>query len=294
VDGISFLHRVMTFRPMPVIVVSSVSPRGSAAGVEALRLGAIDVIARPVEATGLESVAERVARRVREIREGPRVRVRRLSAEMAAVAPPVAQTAARHAGGLVLMGASTGGTHAIEAVLARLPADGPPVVIVQHMPAIFTRAFAERLDRVCLMKVIEAHGGEELQPGTAYVAAGDRHLLVEQGRHGLKTAIGRGPLIHSQRPSVDVLFHSAARLSGVPIVAALLTGMGRDGADGLLALRRAGAQTLAQDEQSSVAFGMPREAVARGGVCRVSTLFGMPAMILRAFDGLGPDGEALR
>jgi len=281
-DGISFLRRVMAFRPMPVVIVSSVTPQGSAASVEALRLGAIDVIPKPAGPGSVGAIAERIVRLLRELQTAPRVRLRRVPATPAA--PLVASSAARRAHGLILIGASTGGTQAIESVLARLPADTPPVLIVQHMPPLFTRAFAARLDRIAPMRVVEASDGDALRAGTAYVAPGDRHLLVERRGGVLLTKLTDDPPIHYQRPAVDVLFHSAARLSGVRVVAALLTGMGRDGADGLVALRRAGAETLAEDEESCVVFGMPREAIARGGACRVATLSNMPATILDALD----------
>ncbi len=277
---------------MPAIIVRSVTRQGSTASVEALRLGAIDVIPKITGPGSIAAIAEQIARRLRELRWGPRVRLGRLSSEVAATAPPVARSAARHAGGLIVIGASTGGTQAIETLLTRLPADTPPVLIVQHMPALFTKAFAERLDRVSPMNVVEASGGDQLRAGTAYVAPGDRHLLVERRGSALVTRLDDGPPLHYQRPAVDVLFHSAAQLTGVPIVAAVLTGMGRDGADGLLALKRAGAQTLAEDEESCVVFGMPREAIAQGGVCRVATLLDMPTMILDAFDCLrAPEGH---
>jgi two-component system chemotaxis response regulator CheB len=286
-DGLSFLRRIMEHRPMPVIIVSSITQRGSSASVEALRLGAIDVIAKPGGPGSVGEVADAIKRRVRALHAGPRPQLQRLAA--AAPAPAAkrpSRSAGRYNGGVVLVGASTGGTQAIEALLTRLPADVPPIVIVQHMPPLFTKAFAERLDRTCPMRVIESAGGEAIQPGVVYIAPGDRHLVVE--RHGLKlmTALRDGPAVHHQKPAVDVLFHSAARLQGVPMVAAILTGMGQDGADGLLALRQAGALTLAEDEQSCVVFGMPREAIARGGARHVVTLFEMPAMMLECIDRL--------
>jgi two-component system, chemotaxis family, protein-glutamate methylesterase/glutaminase len=284
-DGLSFLRRIMEHRPMPVIVVSSITQRGSAASVEALRLGAIDVIAKPGGPGSVGFVAEEIKRRIRGLRSGPAVQLKRLTAEShPAPAPRAVRSAASYKGAIVLVGASTGGTQAIEALLTRLPADIPPMLIVQHMPPLFTKAFAERLDRTCAMRVIESAGGEAVEPGTVYIAPGDHHLVVE--RHGLKlkTALREGPPVHYQRPAVDVLFHSAARLQGIPMVAAILTGMGADGADGMVALRQAGAETLAEDEQSCVVFGMPKEAIARGGACHVVTLFHMPAMILECLD----------
>jgi len=160
------------------------------------------------------------------------------------------------------------------------------MVAVQHMPANFTKAFAERLNTVCPMRVVEAQGGEVLERGTVYIAPGDSHMIVE--RHGiqLRTALRQGPPVHHQRPAVDVLFHAVARLVGTPTVGVLLTGMGADGADGMVALRAAGAETIAEDEQSCVVFGMPKEAIARGGATHVATLLRMPALIFDCFDRL--------
>jgi two-component system chemotaxis response regulator CheB len=192
---------------------------------------------------------------------------------------PRTQATLAKANGLILIGASTGGTQAIEALLTRLPADTPPILIVQHMPAEFTRAFATRLDGVCPMRVVEAAGGETVKRGVAYVAPGDFHMMVEAVGLELRTVVRTGPPVHYQRPAVDVLFHSAARLRGIRIVTLLLTGMGSDGADGMVALRHAGAITIAEDEQSCVVFGMPKEAIARGGAAHVTTLLDMPRMI---------------
>ncbi|MCC7416231.1 MAG: chemotaxis response regulator protein-glutamate methylesterase [Acidobacteria bacterium] len=285
-DGISFLRRVMEYRPMPVIVVSSITQRGSLASVEALRIGAVDVIPKPGGPGSVGAVASEIARRIRAIRaSGMKIK----AFAPAAPAPPMPATARigrRPAGALLLIGASTGGPQAIESLLSRMPADLPPTLIVQHMPPHFTAAFAERLDRSCPMHVREAAGGERLEPGCAYVAPGGRHLIVERAGLALTTALRDGPPLHDPRPAVDVLFHSAARLAGVPTVALVLTGMGQDGAAGLLALRQAGAETIAEDEQSCVVFGMPREAIARGAARHVSTLLRMPALIVESLDRL--------
>lgn len=278
-DGLSFLRRIMAHRPMPVIIVSSITQRGSAASVEALQIGAIDVIAKPGGPGSVGAVADQLKRRIRALKNGPALRFAR--ANVTPIAPPAP---ARTSSGLILIGASTGGTQAIEALLTRMPSNVPPILIVQHMPPLFTKAFADRLDKVCPMRVVESAGNEFIEPGVAYIAPGDHHLVVE--RHGLKlkTALKDGPPVHYQRPAVDVLFHSAARLQGVPMVAAILTGMGQDGADGMLALRQAGAETLAEDEQSCVVFGMPKEAIARGAAKHVVTLFHMPTKILDSLD----------
>lgn len=283
-DGLSFLRRIMAHRPMPVIIVSSITQRGSSASVEALQIGAIDVIAKPGGPGSVGEVAELIKRRIRAMRAGPALKFRAAAPAVPAPTAPVAGRAARSTNGLILIGASTGGTQAIEALLTRLPAELPPILIVQHMPPIFTKAFADRLDKVCPMRVTESAGNELIEPGVVYIAPGDRHMVIE--RHGLRlrTALRDGPPVHYQRPAVDVLFHSAARLQGVPMVAAILTGMGQDGADGLLALKNAGAETLAEDEQSCVVFGMPKEAIARGAANQVVTLFHMPGKILESLD----------
>jgi two-component system chemotaxis response regulator CheB len=274
-DGLSFLRTLMAHHPMPVIVISSLTQSGSAASIEALQCGAIDVIPKPGGPYSVDQVTTRLKERLRSVRG--------LSPSRLAQRPPATASApvsfahAPRRNSLILIGASTGGPQAIESVIARLPANAPPVVIAQHMPAPFTRSFAERLDGLGPLRVSEAIDGELLLPGHAYVAPGDYHLLVVP--HGLKleTRLSTGIPVHHQRPAVDVLFHSAARLKGTAIVAALLTGMGEDGADGMLALREAGAETIAEDERSCVVFGMPREAIMRGAARPVVMLADMPA-----------------
>lgn len=185
--------------------------------------------------------------------------------------------------GVIAIGTSVGGPLALERLLTQLPSDAPPIVIVQHMSAPFIPFLAEGLNKICPMRVVVATGGQDLVAGAAYLAPGDRHLVVEQQGHRLRAGLHDGSLVHHQRPAVDVLFHSLARLKGVPTVGILLTGMGCDGASGMVALRQAGHETIAEDPRSCVVFGMPREAIARGGACRVLTLEQMPAHILSRF-----------
>ncbi|HET9266996.1 MAG TPA: CheB methylesterase domain-containing protein, partial [Vicinamibacterales bacterium] len=185
--------------------------------------------------------------------------------------------------GLIAIGASTGGPQAIEALLTRLPAACPPILIAQHMPEHFTRTYAERLDKMCGMRVVEAYDRQVVEQGVAYVAPGNRHMLVERDGVRLVLRLSDAPTVHHQRPSVDVLFHSVAKLKAVKVVALLLTGMGQDGADGLLDLRQKGAETIAEHEQSCVVFGMPREAIARGAACHVASLLRMPSLIADCF-----------
>ncbi len=284
-DGLTFLRMLMQRHPLPVIIVSSVTQSGSAASLDALAAGAIDVIAKPGGPCSVREVADRLKYRIRTLRTSRPIRVERLCRRPGA-APPLASLAG--ANGIILIGASTGGTQAIETVLTRLPADTPPGLGVQHMPARFTQAFAARLDSGCPMQVVGARGGEPLRRGVAYIAPGDFHLEIEPAGVKLRTRLQSGPPLHFQRPSVDVLFESAAKLRGVAIVALLLTGMGSDGADGLVSLRRAGATTIAEAEESCVVFGMPAQAIARGGAVHVATLVAMPELIADAFSPMTP------
>jgi two-component system chemotaxis response regulator CheB len=280
-DGLTFLRRLMEHHPLPVIIVSSVTKSGSAASVEALRCGAIDVIPKPGGPYSVGQVADRLKQRIRSVRQGQF----RFARPQPIVAAPLVETASltRRTSGLLVIGASTGGTQATEAVLTRLPSDCPPILIVQHMPANFTRAYAERLNRVCPMRVAEAADGDRPERGLVLIAPGDFHMVVEATGIQLRVSVRQGPPVHHQRPAVDVLFHSVARLRGVPIVACLLTGMGADGADGMVALRKAGAETIAEDEYSCVVFGMPREAIKRGGAGHVATLLNMPQVVAECF-----------
>src|SRR5262245_40880517 len=290
-DGLTFLRKLMVHHPLPVIIVSSVTQSGSKASIDALAAGAIDVIAKPGGPRSVGEIAEKLKRRIRAI---SLVQPLKFSA-----APPPAQDSnlppavrgLSRAEGLILIGASAGGTQAIEAVVSRLPADSPPILIVQHMPALFTSAFAARLDRTCPMKFVEARSGERLERGVAYVAPGDFHLTVEPFGLTLLTALQQEPAVHYQRPAVDVLFRSAVRVRHVPVVALLLTGMGVDGADGMMALRDAGAVTVAQDRESCVVFGMPGEAIARGAAMHVATLLAMPQLIADALLKRQTDGR---
>jgi two-component system, chemotaxis family, protein-glutamate methylesterase/glutaminase len=286
-DGLSFLRRLMAHRPMPVIIVSSLAQSGSSASLEALQAGAIDVIPKPGGPYSVGQVIDKLKERIRALRMGPAIRYQKPAT--VAVPPPASAPQRTYRGNaLIAIGASTGGTQAIEGLLTRMPADVPPIVIVQHMPASFTKLFAERLDSICPMHVLESQGGEILQRGTVYIAPGDYHLLLErQGVH-LKTLLRQGPMVCHQRPAVDVLFNSVAKLQGIPVVAALLTGMGSDGADGMVALRNAGAETIAEAEDSCVVFGMPKEAIARGGAIHVASLLKIPTLIFQCLENMVP------
>jgi len=288
-DGLTFLRKLMEHHPLPVIIVSSLTKSGSAASIEALRAGAIDVIPKPGGPYSVGQVAEQLKERIRGVRAGQFKFTK--TASVASPAVPVPAVAGRRLNGLLVIGASTGGTQATEALLTRMPADCPPILIVQHMPANFTRAYAERLNTVCPMRVTEAQDGDRPERGVALIAPGDYHMVLESFGIQMRVSVRQGPQVHHQRPAVDVLFHSVARLRGVPVVACLLTGMGADGADGMVALRATGAETLAEDEHSCVVFGMPREAIKRGGASQVVTLLNMPTAIADSFERLQRKGR---
>jgi two-component system chemotaxis response regulator CheB len=284
-DGLAFLRLLMKQDPRPVIVVSSHTAPGSAWSIEALRAGAIDVIPKPRGAAEVAEVAVRLKRSIRELRACPvRLQAARHEGRRATSVRP--KTVPPTHGGVIAIGASTGGPQALEELLAQLPTTAPPVLIVQHMPAPFMSLFAKHLDNVCALRVVEATDHQDLEAGTAYVAAGDRHLLVERAGAALRTRLSRAAHVHHQRPAVDVLFRSLAMLKNVPVVGVLLTGMGEDGADGMVALRRAGHPTIAEDERTCTVFGMPREAIARGGAQHVVPLDQIGAAIFESLQNV--------
>jgi two-component system chemotaxis response regulator CheB len=279
-DGLSFLRKLMEHRPMPVIIISSLTQRGSATAIEALRAGAIDVIPKPGGPYSIGEITETLRGKILGIREW-RPRATRAHEPVSGAAVSFDHVRPGH--GLIAIGASTGGPQAIEALLTRLPAACPPILIAQHMPEHFTRTYAERLDKICPMRVVEAHDRQVVESGVAYVAPGNRHMLVEREGVRLVLRLSDAPEVHHQRPAVDVLFHSVAKLRAVKVVALLLTGMGQDGADGMVELRQHKAETIAEHEQSCVVFGMPREAIARGGATHVASLLRMPSLIADCF-----------
>jgi two-component system chemotaxis response regulator CheB len=283
-DGLSFLAKLMRHFPIPVVVLSSLTPRNSGSAVRALALGAIDVIGKPGSALSVPDVA---AELVRAVRTAATARVAHRGLPPAAVLPPLGHAHLDTTHKVLAIGASAGGTQAIERVLHALPVDAPGTVIVQHMPAPFTAAFAERLDALSGMEVREARDGDAVVPGTALVAPGGVHMVLQLSGARYLVRLKDGPPVHHQRPAVDVLFQSVARHAGANAVGVLLTGMGADGAKGLLAMREAGAPTLAQDEQSCVVFGMPREAIRLGAAGDVVSLAQMPRAIVGAFARMG-------
>lgn len=274
-DGITFLRLLMKHRPMPVIIMSSLTAAGSQKALEALLAGAVEVMEKP---SGSCSASTDGAVLAHKIKAAAAARLSIASPQPTVpLRPkvPAAQTGCRSfpPRRLILLGASTGGTEALKALLSSLPGDLPGICVVQHIPAYFSRAFAERLNQVCAMEVREARAGDIVKPGLALVAPGGYHLLLKWQVNHYIVDLTQGPPLHHQRPAVDVLFDSATRAGAAPYtVAALLTGMGADGAAGLARLRQGGATTIAQNEETCVVFGMPREAIRLGAAQHVLPL----------------------
>ncbi|HWP26606.1 MAG TPA: chemotaxis response regulator protein-glutamate methylesterase [Xanthobacteraceae bacterium] len=265
-DGVTFLRKIMTLRPMPVIMVSTLTEAGAEITLEALEIGAVDFITKPTTnvSNGMAAIAAELQAKVKAAARTP------VRARVAAPQPRVVQHRPWTGGTekIVVIGASTGGVEALKVVLMGLPAECPPVLITQHMPPRFTGAFAERLNRECPMKVSEAKHNDVVEPHHVYIAPGSHHLQLTRVGNGFRCTLHDGPPVSGHRPSVDVLFRSAARAAAGRAVAVILTGMGKDGAEGMYELRQAGAFTIGQDEASSLVYGMPRAAHERGGVIR--------------------------
>lgn len=265
-DGVTFLRKIMTLRPTPVVMISTLTQAGAQITLEALEIGAVDFIAKPTKNVANE-LAELANTLQSKVKAAARARLANMRPARIARQPRPARVRTA-AGRLVFVGASTGGVEALKAVLMDLPPDCPPILITQHMPERFTTSFAERLNRECPMKVSEAAHGDVIEPGHAYIAPGSHHLEIVRSGRGYACSLGNGPAVSGHRPSVDVLFGSAARVVGAGAVGVILTGMGKDGAEGLLEMRNAGAITLGQDEDSSLIYGMPRAAFERGAVMK--------------------------
>lgn len=299
-DGLDFLERLMRLRPMPVVMVSSLTERGSETTLRALELGAVDFVAKPKISiqSGMREYADLIADKIRiasRARLPQRSRARLAGETSATEAPqplPLLRTPLGSSEKLIIIGASTGGTEAIREFLQQMPSDCPGILIVQHMPEGFTRSFAQRLDSLCRISVKEAEHGDRVLPGHAYLAPGHSHLLLARSGANYVTHLDQGPPVNRHRPSVDVLFESAAASAGKNALGVILTGMGKDGAAGMLKMREAGAFNVAQDEASCVVFGMPREAIAAGAVHEIAPLAQLPRLVLEQL--IRDGGRALR
>jgi two-component system chemotaxis response regulator CheB len=291
-DGLDFLEKLMRLRPMPVLMVSSLTERGSEITMRALELGAVDFVTKPKISiqSGMREYTELITDK---IRAAARARVKRTVASTApTVALPQLRSPLTSSEKLIIIGASTGGTEAIREFLMQMPSDCPGILIAQHMPEGFTTSFARRLDALCKISVVESSGNERVLPGHAYIAPGHSHLLLARSGANYMTKIEQTDPVNRHRPSVDVLFRSAAAAAGKNAVGVILTGMGKDGAAGMLEMKNAGAQNFAQDEASCVVFGMPREAIAIGATHEVAPLTALPGLVLGHLAAHG--GRALR
>lgn len=280
-DGLSFLAKLMRHFPVPIVVLSSLTPKNSELAFKALDLGAVEVLCKPGAAYSTKNISQQLALAIRSAavaKINQQSGQSRSEMKKTSTANLLVQTTHK----VIAIGASTGGTKAIEAVLSGLPATIPGIVIVQHMPENFTKSFAQRLNDICPMEVREARNNDRVVPGVALIAPGNHHMVLTRNGGTYLVRIKDGPRVHYQRPSVDVLFQSVARSAARNVVGVLLTGMGADGAKGLLALQQSGARTMAQDEASCVVFGMPKEAVKLGAADKVVPLTGMPQAIINA------------
>ncbi len=284
-DGLTFLRKIMQHKPMPVIILSSLTQKGGRLALEAIEAGAVEVLSKPGGSYSVGEMAEQLADKIRaaaRARPQSRPKTSGPSAPLASVATTIDLTQK-----IVAIGASTGGTEAIKEVLTRLPATVPGIVIVQHMPPRFTTAFSERLNGLCPFEVKEGADGDSVYPGRCLIAPGNFHMMLRRSGARYYVDVKTGPMVHHQRPAVDVLFRSVAKAAGRNAVGVILTGMGADGAEGLMQMRQAGSPTIGQDEASCVVYGMPKAAFDLGAVAKQVPLSEVAGEILRQVTTMG-------
>lgn len=279
-DGLTFLEKLMSHYPMPVIIVSSLAKEGCSVAMKALELGAVDILAKPESSSEVHEISEQLiikikaAAKVRKFQK-PDTSITKQKIDI----PPMVT---RPTNKVIAIGASTGGTEAIKEVLINLPGKMPPILIVQHMPAHFTKAFADRLNGLCEMEVKEAENGDLATVGRVLIAPGNKHMVLGRINGQYFVEVKDGPMVYHQRPSVEILFQSVAEVAGLNSIGVIMTGMGQDGAKGLLEMKNAGALTIAQDEASCVVFGMPKEAIGIGAAMKVVPLEKISSTIIEA------------
>lgn len=283
-DGLTFLEKLMRLRPTPVLMISSLTEKGSDAALRALELGAVDFLPKPKLgiSEGLREYSEEIADKIRAAYASKARLARKVEASAATSTEALPELGNRITSTekVIILGASTGGTEAIKEFLIRLPADAPGILIAQHMPEAFTKSFAARLDSLCKINVVEAQGNERVLPGHAFIAPGHSHLLLKRSGANYMTELSQSPPVNHHRPSVEVLFRSAAKNAGKNVLGVMLTGMGKDGANAMLEMRQAGAYNFAQNEETCVVFGMPREAIAVGAVDEIVPIQDMAQRVL--------------
>lgn len=268
-DGLTFLEKLMKHYPIPVIIVSSIAKAGSDVALRALELGAVDVISKPGSSYSVKDMGEQLIEKIKAAKGVKKLRAVSFKPSKEKIEANKNIVVGNK---IIAIGASTGGTEAIKDVLINLPPNMPPIVIVQHMPENFTASFAARLNSLCSLNVKEAKNGDLALPGLALLAPGNKHMVLKYGNRGYYVEIKDGPLIFHQRPAVEILFRSVAKYAGKNAIGLILTGMGKDGAEGLLEMKNNGAYTIAQNKETCVVFGMPKEAISMGGVQKILAL----------------------
>ena len=290
-DGLTFMRILLKHRPLPIVIISSLTQAGSRIALDAMEAGAVDVIAKPTSAWGIGDLGAQLCQRVKGAATAS---LRRSFGGSSALRPASVTGSTRfNPRQIILLGASTGGTEALKFVLTRLPDGLPGICIVQHIPPVFSRTFAERLNEECALEVREAVSGDELRPGLALLAPGDYHMMIVWNNDRYRVVLNQAPPVHYTRPSVDMLFNSAATCGGRHAVAAILTGMGSDGATGMSKLKSGGAMTFAQNEATCVVYGMPRAAVEMGAVDQILPLDEIPDALVRSVVSRSGAGHSL-
>lgn len=283
-DGLSFLQKLIKYHPIPVIIVSSLAKEGCEVALRALELGAAEVMAKPGPSYSVGDMSKQLIEKVKAVAEMKQLSFLKGSKSQKPPMHSSRKAMIKTTNKIVAIGASTGGTEAIKEILVSLPVQMPPILIVQHMPQYFTKSFAERLNSICALRVKEAEDGELATPGKVLIAPGNKHMLLKRSGATYYVEVKKGPLVFHQRPSVEVLFNSVAKYAGPNAIGIILTGMGKDGAKGLLEMKNAGAYTVAQDEKSCVVYGMPKEAVVLGAVQKIQSLQMIPRTLMDLFN----------
>lgn len=280
-DGLTFLKKLIKYYPCRVIIVSSLAERGSEVALNALEYGALDVVAKPGDSYSVEDMEQQLIQKIKAVAQIPINKIGNNPLTKSTIKAPKKDSLIKTTNKIIAIGASTGGTEAIKHVLEKMPLNVPPIIIVQHMPKVFTKSFANRLNEICSIHVKEAEQMEILSPGKALIAPGDMHMELKRSGAVYYVRLKDGPMVFHQKPSVEVMFNSVAKYAGKNAVGVILTGMGKDGAEGLLNMKNEGASTIAQDEKSSVVFGMPKEAILLGGASKVVPLNSITDEILK-------------
>lgn len=280
-DGLTFLEILMKYSPLPVIIVSSLAQNGGEVAMRALELGALDVMAKPGASYSVKDMSEQLIEKIKAVSTVRSFNNKRVKTNPVAEISKPTSALLKTTNKIIAIGASTGGTEAIRDVLEKLPPNMPPILIVQHMPQHFTKSFADRLNTLCQLEVKEAEDREIATPGKVLIAPGNSHMVLKRSGAVYYVEIKEGPLVFHQRPSVEVLFGSVAKYAGKNAIGVIMTGMGKDGAKGLLDMKEAGAYTIAQDEKSCVVFGMPKEAIVLGAAMKVISLDNIPSELMK-------------